>query len=72
MFDVGNQLEFLINITNVENVHLFRFSVDSTLNIFKKLDIIKRNDLLILPGAAHGDELCYLVLLFVRCIFVNY
>lgn len=38
----------------------YRFSVDSTLNIFKKLDLLTRSEILILPGAAHADDLCYL------------
>lgn len=36
------------------------FAVDSKLNVFKNFELIKRGELSIQNGAAHGDDLCYL------------
>lgn len=36
------------------------FSVDSKLNVWKNLNVFKRGETFILPGAAHADDLCYL------------
>lgn len=37
-----------------------RFAVDSALNGMKLLEVFKSQIQPKLPGAAHGDELCYL------------
>lgn len=39
---------------------LRRFSVDSTLNVFKHLNIFNPVEMIKLPGASHGDDVCYL------------
>lgn len=53
---------FVSNLYNHTMVYFinYRFSVDSLLNIFKKLNIFVRDDIWEPAGAAHADDLCYL------------
>lgn len=69
IFDLMSDLNFIFGIAksakylskhSMGKTFYMLFSVDSKLNVWKNLNIFKRGETYILPGAAHADDLCYL------------